>query len=168
MTLSLLFLLLASASALPKDHQVITGANPDGDDPFNPRGIISDVNKRHTHIDAGKTTYRRQKRATTAFLRAWRRLLKTTKGDGSINTNTDMNGVPMQGNVFTKDGSIHDAIRDFYSLGPRNIEHRPYVLTGDVGNKAILLRFTSPPTITVMDKDTPKVAPRIIAYFDIL
>lgn len=114
-------------------------------------------------IDAHQTTYRRQKRAVTAFFRAWKQILKTTIGFQRVYNN--VGGVYIQGKTFAKVGTLSDARNDFYSLGPRNVEPRPYGLSGEVGKKLVILK-TTPPNIAVMDIDSPKFAPRAIVYFE--
>ena len=161
MSLSLLFLLLASATAAADDHH--THPHPGGVDPNVPYPIIhSDGFNKH-HIDAGQTTYRRQKRGVSAFFRAWKRLLKTTIGFQTFYAN--IGGKFIQGKHYLKVGSLDDARRDFHSLGPKNIEQISSGLIGDVGKKLVLLRSNIyPPRIVVLNEDSPKLIQRTIEY----
>ena len=164
MSLSLLFLLLAAATAFTDDHQTNAGAYPDGVDPNIPYLIIHSLRfKKHhqTLIEARKTTNLRQKRTVSVFFRAWKRLLKTTIGFQKLYNN--IGGVFVQGRTYLKVGSLDNARRDFHSLGPTNIEQRPYGLSGEVGNKLVLLR-SNPTQIVVLDIDSPKLFPRAIEY----
>ena len=97
MSLALMFLLLASATAAADDHH--THSYPGGVDPNVPYPIIhSDgFNKHHTYIDAGQTTYRRQKRGVSAFFRAWKRLLRTSMVSKRFITNNNFGGRFIQG-----------------------------------------------------------------------
>ena len=62
-------------------------------------------------------------------------------------------------------GSLDDAIQDFHSLGPKNIEQGPNGLIGEVGKKLIQLRIRSNPArIVVQDIDSHKLFPRTIEY----
>ena len=152
MSLSLLFLLLASATAVADDHR--THSYPGGADPNVPYPIIHSggFNKHITYTDAGQTSYRRQKRGVSAFFRAWKRLLRTTIGFQTVYAN--IGGGFIQGKKYLKVGSLDDAIQDFHSLGPTNIEHRTYGLSGEVGKKFILLR-SNPTQIGVYDMNSP-------------
>ena len=164
MSLSLLFLLLAAATAFTDDHQTIAGAYPDGVDPNIPYQIIYSLRfKKHhqTLIEARKTINLRQKRTVSVFFRAWKRLLQTTIGFQTVYNH--IGGIVIQGKTYLKIGSLDDASKDFYSLRPRNVEQKQQGLSGEVGNKLILLR-SNPTQIVVLDIDSPKLVPRTIEY----
>ena len=146
-------LLLASASA--NAYQFIgtdaygyhNGVAPNTLD----RVINTDEFDRHqTRIDAGRTEYRRQKRATMTFNRAWKVLLKTTVGSKNIYGDYG-NGIPTKIKAFAKVGSADEAARDFYSLLPTQVKQVPVGLAGKVGNKGILLHTSEPPYISLND-----------------
>lgn len=91
------------------------------------------------HIDAPQTTYRRCKRATKAFLQAWKQLLKTTVGFSRYYTDVPGKG-HVQGKIFFKVGSMDNAVQDFYSLGPKHVAQTPDAMKGVVGKQVVVLR----------------------------
>ena len=159
-------LLLTSASAAATAYQYInTAAYGYGVAPTFPNRIIhNDEFGKHQrpYMDVHQTTYRRQKRATIAFNRAWKVMLKTTVGYQNIYG--DYGEGIMKIKAFAKVGSADEAARDFYSLMPTHIEQVPHDLMGEVGNKGILLNLSEPPNIIL--KDMYRESQISISYFE--
>ena len=92
----------------------------------------SGLERYRTYIDTHHKE-RRQKRGTSSFRQAWLRLLKTTLGSQRVWIDGDV------AKLYVKEGTLDDAIRDFYSLRPTRIVKNDEELTGQVGNQVIKL-----------------------------
>ena len=123
------------------------------------------LDKHYTLTAVPQQTYQRHKRAMTSFAYAWVKLLKTTWGVRKINHQ----GFEVK--EFAKIGSVEDATKDFYSLGPKFVEEDAFGLNGQVENKFIMLTGCTanpcqlPPVILLADSDSPKNVIRSVSYF---
>ena len=109
--------------------------------------------------------YNQQKRAVTPFnvfsLRAWKALLKTTRG--SITGNHF-------GKTYVKIGTMDDAMKDFLSFRPKGIHRTDDLgsLRGNIGNRVIQIEKNGyeddPPLLTITAR-SDATQERYIYYF---
>ena len=139
---------------------------------MNPRRLsnTNDPNELNKRLNRNS----RQKRAVTPFVRRWKALIRTTAGFRLVKDGT------AEGKILFKIGTLVDAIRDFESLRPTNVENIYSGAAGQVGNQGVMVLRRSkngvhPPALHVLSGDgaimnfgipSPNRVPRTILYFE--
>ena len=97
--------------------------------------LVDDTDMRPGDVEPLFAYSGRHKRATSATLRAWARLARTTQGFRWIKLKDGF-----KSKTYIKIGGLQDAMEDFYSLKPTNIKNWGSELTGIAGGQGVKLR----------------------------
>ena len=121
------------------------------------------------YLNVKRVVEQRFKRGTSTFLYDWLKLLRTTIWGGWKR----IDGQTWK--VYYKEGTLDDAVRDFYSLKPTSIEQDGEYLIGKAANQVIILDTRSfIKSLGVVDSEKAKLegvfnnnkATRQIVYYD--
>ena len=136
---------LDCGNGAPQDHSPGVDNGNTGDSYF----IVEHIIAEDTFNDI------RKKRAFapfSPFVKAWRTLIKTTFAVKRSFYGDD------PGVIFLKQGTVDNAIDDFYSLNPTSIHSSDFGLEGSVNNQVHVILFPSgknyPPALCIMDTKT--------------